>query len=424
MKCSLCGTELLPGNNTCPSCGALNMSFMQNTPQNNITSNESNINNTQSQAPVEMPQVQAQNVVETNHVEVQQEVTPQPQEVPTEDVVEEFVDLDEGPSEEVHASADMAAPTLEVEQENLAVGAKDITSSQNVSTYDPTQEVKEEVSVQEENKEVGVNFNLPEVKVASQDTQGMNIMEIKTTGATLGGDESQPSETLTTKEKFSLAIFKKKSLPRNLVIILIVVALVIGVLVGSTVFSKQVYTPGTTKSKNTTDKVVHVADGKNNTTYVGSYVFKVPEEYDYDKTNGGLIVYGTSDDFRLFIKAKQGSYEYVANSKESIRKSMENIGIAVNNIKETALTDKPYVVVEATVGPRNRLYAMCDGNHDNIFYIEIISASNDYSYIALDLANDIINNAEFNEKHTNMENAQYEDASDIIVTASEAHQNA
>ena len=43
---------------------------------------------------------------------------------------------------------------------------------------------------------------------------------------------------------------------------------------------------------------------------------------------------------------------------------------------------------------------------------------------SIEIVDDIINNAEFNEKHTNMENAQYEDASDIIVTASEAHQNA
>jgi hypothetical protein len=401
MKCSLCGTELLPGNNTCPKCGSLNMSFESFTPQTNV--------NNQS---VETPQV-----VETpTPVEV---ATP---EVPTEEVIEEFVDLDEGPSEEVHASEDMAVPTLEVEQENLTVGAKDITSSQDVSTYDPTQEVKEEV-VQEQPKETGINFNLPEVKEAEADTQGMGIMEIKTNTQTVSGDNNK-SEELTKKEKFSLTMFKRKTLPRNLVIILLTIVLVIGILIGSTVFSKQVYTPTSTKSKNTTEKVKHVADGKNNTTYVGNYLYKIPEEYDYDKLNGGLVVYGNNDEFRLFIKAKQGSYEYIANSKESIRKSMDNIGMSVNNIKETALNEKPYVVVEATVGPRNRIYAMCDGNHDNIFYIEIISSDNDYNYIALDIANDIINNAEYNDKYSNMENAQYEDASDIIVTAAEAHQNA
>ena len=86
-----------------------------------------------------------------------------------------FVDLDEGEAEVVNANEDMAAPTLAINEENLASGAQDISSSANVSTYDPTQTVPEDNVEDIIPKEASINFALPEVKEAAQDTQGMDV---------------------------------------------------------------------------------------------------------------------------------------------------------------------------------------------------------------------------------------------------------
>ena len=419
MKCSLCGTDLIPGDNTCPSCGALNMSFDQQAPANTPEAQQSAI---------EMPQM-------ANQDEEIETLTPPPEAKPLESapevvqvnsqndadgdgIIEEFEDLDAGEAEVVNASEDMAAPTLEVEKEDLTAGASDMSASQNVSTYDPSQEQPKEETLEEAMpKEAGVNFALPEIKEAAADTQGMNINTIETKTETVGV-ESKPK-----KFNMSLKILKNTSYPRNFVFILLAVFLIIGVLIGSTVFGKKTYTPGGTTKKNT-DKIQHVADGKNNTTYVNKYKYKIPDVYDFDKTDGGVVIYGGTDQFRIFIKAISGNYDNVANAKESIRKSLENDKVTVNNILETSVNDNRYVVVEGTIGPRNRLYGFRQGPNDNLFYVEIIADDNSFYYSGLDIANDICNNVEYTDKYTKMEAAQYEDVSPIVVTVADAFKNA
>lgn len=423
MKCSLCGTDLQPGNNICPSCGALNMSFDQQpapAPQNNAPA-------LTDESPIEMPQMakQEEELEVLNSSPEVQPLTSAPEKVQVtttndsdgDGIIEQFEDLDEGEAEVVNATEDMAAPTLEVQSENLTSGAKDISSSAEVSTYDPSQAQPEDVPEDLIPKEAGVNFTVPEVKEATADTQGMEINTIETKGETVGVEEAP------VKEKFSLKILKKKSYPRNLVFILIAVVLIIGVLIGSTVFGKKVYTPGTTKKTNK-ETVQHVSDGKNNTTYVNKFIYKIPDTYDYDKTDGGVVIYGGQDEFRIFIKAIDGNYDYIANSKESIKRSLNNIDVSVVNILETTINDKGYVCIEGTIGPRNRLYAFRKGINDKLFYIEIISSDNGYNYAGLDIADDIINNVEFTEKYTSMEGAQYEDVSSMVVTVADAFNNA
>ena len=420
MKCSLCGTDLVPGNNTCPSCGALNMSFDQQTPQNTPVTQESAI---------EMPQMAAQD-------EELETLTPPPEAQPLEStpevvqvdstndadgdgIIEEFEDLDAGEAEVVNASEDMAAPSLDVEKEDLTSGATDMSASANVSTYDPTQEQpKEETQEEAMPKEAGVNFALPEIKEAEADTQGMEINTIETKTETVGV-ESKPK-----KFNINLKILKNTSYPRKLVIILLAIFLIIGILVGSTVFGKKVYTPGGTSTKKNTDKIQHVADGKNNTTYVNKYKYKIPDVYDFDKIDGGVVVYGGTDQFRIFIKGISGNYDNIANAKESVRRSLENDKVTVNNILETSIGENRYVVVEGTVGPRNRLYGFRQGPNDNLFYVEIIAEDNSFYYAGLDIANDIVNNVEYTDKYTKMEAAQYEDVSTIVVTTADAYKNA
>ncbi len=449
MKCSLCGTDLIPGNNICPSCGSLNMTFEQSAPAANTTVNTSAMSEENGQVvqdeqvninvqPLqevqeEQPVLESTRVAEAPPVAVEELTNPIQEEMdtakdisetsmPTQEtvaadtpeVIEEYEDLDEGEAEVVNATADMAAPELAVEQENLSEGVRDISSSQDVSTYDPNQ-VVEEQETQEVNKEAGVNFQLPEVKEAEKDTQGMGIMEIETISKTAG------QEGLPVREKFSLKILKKKTIPRNLVIILLVVFLAIGVLIGSTMFGKQVYTPTTTKKQ--VDKIPHVVDGKNNVTYAGKFIYKIPQEYDYDKSEGGIVIYGKSDEFKISIKAMQGSYNYIANAKESIIKSLGNVDVIVNNIKEEIFNEVKYIVIESTVGPRNRLYTIRDGINDYVFYAEIISSDNSYNYDAIDIVNDIVENVEYQEKYPTMEGVASQDVAKMIVTASEAHNN-
>ena len=312
----------------------------------------------------------------------------------------------------------MSAPKLEVEQENLTSGTHDISNTENTATYDPTQDIptdNQEVNVP---KEAQVNFALPEVKEAAQDTQGMDILQIGTEGKTAGVEV--PKE----KKKFSLKILQVKTFSRKFLIIAVIVALLLGGVIGSLVFGKQVYTPSTGVARTTKAAIKHVADGKNNITYVDKYVYKIPDTYDYDKSNGGVIIYSPSDEFRILVKSIQGNYENIANAKESIKKSLENTGITVNSIVETVLNENRYVVVEATYGPRNRLYAFTQGNNDDVFYIEIVANENRYDYDALNLADDVINNTEYNDKYSTMESIQYEDVSSIVVTAAEAYKNA
>lgn len=445
MKCSLCGAELVNGNNTCPSCGALNMAFMQ-TAQD--VPNQSNTSVMDSNNQVEIPQMNSAAPVQTS-APVQTAVPTQTEEIETLETLDAptqaapaeqslpavaqveskegevidsshdgFVDLDEGEAEEVHASEDMAAPTLNVNEENLTSTAQDISSSANVSTYDPTQEIPQDEENIDLPKESSINFTLPEVKDAEADTQGMDIMTLETKGETVG-EESAP-----VKEKFSLKILKKKSLPRNFVFILLGVTLVIGILMGSVLFGSKVYTPGSVSTNKKTTSIPHVADGKNNTTYNGKFIYKIPQQYDFDKSNGGVVIYGPEDEYKMYIKALKGSYDKIANAKESIKKTLEHNEIKVNNIFETTVGENGYIVIQASKGIYNRLYAFRTVNDDYLFYVEIITANKNYDTSILEIANDIINNVEYNDKYTTMETIEDEDVSTLVVTTAEARYNA
>ena len=373
MKCSKCGTDLIQGNNICPSCGT------DNTPVETTDG-------------IEMPQIH------------QAEQTPD-----TSASV-----LDEGGVEVLNVTENMSAPKLELESENLTTGTSDISNEAEVSTYDPSQNVPQDNRDISTPKEAQVNFQLPEVKEGTKDTQGMDILNVSTTEQTAGTVETPG------KKKFSLKILTTKTFSRKFVIIAVIIALLIGGVIGSLMFGKQVYTPGTTR---TTKKatVKHVADGKNNVTYAGNYIYKIPTDFDFDKNNGGVVLYSSNDDYRILIKSLKGNYDYLANSKESIRKSLENNGITVGSIVETVINEKRYIVIEGTYGTHNRLYAFRQGDNNDVFYTEIVAVENKYDYDALNIADDIINNVEYNEKYSNMESIQYEDISAVVIKAAEAY---
>ena len=437
MKCSLCGAELVQGNNTCPSCGALNMAFNQasapaNTPVESAPPTQEEVTEVleapqQAPAPTQsVPSPQVEQIEEFNPtpddgVEVLE--MPSKAEASQEGEVIDastsgFVDLDEGEVEVVQATEDMAAPSLDINNENLTATAHDISANDNVSTYDPTQAVPEDVSEEDMPKEAGINFTLPEVKEASEDTQGMGIMEIETKGETVG-EESKP-----VKEKFSLKIFRKKTLPRNVVLILLGVVLIIGILLGSLLFGKKVYTPGGSTQVKKGNNIPHVADGKNNTTFAGNIIYKIPQQYDFDKENGGVSIYGTADEYRIFIKAVKGSYEKIANSKDSIRLTLDNVELRTESVYETKVNDNNYIVMNSQSNLKNKMYAIRSGINDYLFYIEIMTADNNYDATLLKIADDIINNVEVNEKYTTMEKFVLDDVATLIVTTANEKNNA
>ena len=426
MKCSLCGTELQPGNNICPSCGALNMGFEQQAP---AAPTSTPVQSAPAPTPTSGPQIIDDTPAQAVPQQQPLEVAPQAQEQPVQEqpvnenatdldndgVIEEFEDLDSGEAEVVNATADMEAPSLEVEQEHLADGAMDISSSQNVATYNPDEVVEETTEEQSGPKEVGPDFQIPEVQEPDKVELNENgIQEVKTTGKTVG-------EIQEVKEKFSLKIFKKKTLPRNLVIILVVSALVIGLLLGATLFAKQTYTPKSASSKKQNVTIAHVSDGKNNTTYAGKYKFQIPDKYEYDKSNDGLVVYAKDDSFKIFIKAVDGSYEHVINSKDSIKRSlMASDNSGVNNIKEEKINNTNYLIIEFTNITRNRLLAIRQGPNDNLFYIESTTNDDNYNYSTIDIADDIINNAEYTDSLSTMEKIVIEDYGAMISAVAEA----
>ena len=409
MKCSLCGTDLVPGNNNCPSCGALNIGFNApgNTPQQDLSVTQS--------VPVQQPLEVSKEQMEMPSQAEMPKPNPQQGEMNSDGIIEEFVDLDEGPQEVVNATSDMAAPTLAVEQENLTQGAQDISNASSVATYNPEDADELETLEEQQPKEENLDIAIPEVKAPEQVNLDANgIQQVATPTETVGEEHN-------VKTKFSLKIFKQKTIPRKLVIVLLIVVLVIGILIGSTMFGTQTYIPGGALANTKKQEIKHVADGSNNETYAGKYDYKIPKDYDYDKYNDGIVVYSKDDTFRIYIKAVPGSYDHIANSKDSIKRSLEKNNITVNSIVETKRNDNNYVVIESNSNARNRLYGIRNGTNDNVFYVEVITSDDNYDYVTLDIADDIINNVSYNNTRTLTESATYEDVGTLISTISEAY---
>lgn len=115
MNCGNCNTPLIPGNNICPNCGAVNMPPSTPTPTASVPSFDF------------------------------EEITPTTPEV-------------EVP---VEITANMAPPSLDVNKEDLESGATDISQA-NISTYG--EEVVETPSEPVNNTNDKVDFDIPSVQ--------------------------------------------------------------------------------------------------------------------------------------------------------------------------------------------------------------------------------------------------------------------
>lgn len=164
-----------------------------------------------------------------------------------------------------------------------------------------------------------------------------------------------------------------------------------------------------------------IADGKNNITKAGNFEFKIPEKFYYDRNNEGLLVYDGKANWRIYIRADQGRYEDLAKAKKSVKETLIESSVSVNEIKETKKDKRSILVIEGTTKNDNRLIAFSDATHDYIFYIEIVDATNNYDYEALDVAIDIINNATYKESPSKLEDKTVYDISEIVIRASEEY---
>lgn len=370
MVCPNCNTTINDNSESCPNCG---FQFNSNT---EIITNEEDTNN---------------EVSKTNS---------------DEDII--------------MITENMAPPELAVNQENMMAGAGELSSGDSMSSYAPaekTEEVAEDNSTKIPDR---VDFAIPKVTAPVESNQELDgSVPVIGEQTTILTEEDNPKKDVTQLKIGGkvLKIKMGKNLSMPMVLIIAVLTLIIGIFLGKMLFSKN-YCTTTTRRTTSTKKVNYVSDGKNNITNVGSFTYKIPENYVYDKRDKGLLIYDESDTFRIYIKTTNGSYEDMSGAKLSIRETLKENGTAVNNIRELNIGDKDYLIIETIYGTANKLIAFSDASNDYVYYMEIINASNNYDYDVLNIAADIVKNAEYQEVLSKMENASINDVSDLAIKAS------
>lgn len=334
----------------------------------------------------------------------------------------DFVELDDN-DQKLEITENMAPPTLNVEEENLTAGAGNLGDLSNVSDYAP-----EEKNIEDENEQKQKTLEEEKVDIAIPSVQNpvVNIdmpsdgsaPEIIENHNTVGetSDNSNPNGTLK-KSKLKISLSKgSKSVPKNLLIIVGIVFLVIGILLGKMLFSKN-YCVTSTRNSTVNSKTKFVNDGKNNVTNIGSYTYKIPEQYIYDKKDGGLLIYNKEDTYRIFIRTSVGSFMDISGGKNSIRETLRENSVVINNMRELNSGDVDFLVFEGATRSTNRLIAFADANNNNVFYIEVVTSDNTYNYDILEIIADILKNSTYESVESKMENIDIYDVSDVSIKA-------
>lgn len=365
MNCVNCGETLAPGTTICPKCNALNMPFSNNNENNqDLNNNEEKIKQVSEQAP---------------------------------------------------------PPTLDVNNESsVADRAGDITDA-NIETYGEVEKnVEEEGQI---NKAIqNVNIAIPSVQTTSNSS-----VESETFDAngipTINSTELPPTEEVTTTSKkkklnFSLKISANKKVSQITFLLGLALLFILGLIIGKTFFSKN-YCQIANRPTNVGNNTPIVADGNNNTTKVNNFIYKIPDSFNYDKSNSGLIIYNEESSYRIYLKTFIGSYEDIATSKVSIQASLKENEISVNNIKEMSMNEKEHLFIECTSGVNNILIAITEGINNTLFYIEVITSDNNYNYESINVADDIIKNASYTEENNSLEKINVHDMSTLISKIAE-----
>lgn len=471
MNCSNCGKPLLAGSTICPVCGANNtpvpvdnqvvnpassdnstvqQSDLANNPtpsvippENVVTqpviTNENNVadlEKTQGLEPIVDTQVVEQKDMgvlaneSTFSPDIQSSVSAEEQVSGNDD--SNFVELDDEEDEHVEITENMAPPTLNVDEENLAQGAGDLSNDASVSTYSKeAEEEQRQEEIDEQARQDGrVDIAIPSVGAVTEvsmpsDGSAPEVSEsVSTVGENTSG--SVALENPSKKKKFKITLAKgSKNVPKTLMIVVAIIFLVIGVLIGKALFSKNYCSTntGANRSVVSNKKVKYVSDGKNNTTNIGGYTYKIPEQYTYDKSNGGLLVYDEDDLFKIYIKTEDALYSDLTGAKNSIRASMLENQVNVSSVKELKANEVGFLVFETTTKLVNRMIAFAEAGQDQIYYLEIVDANNSYDYDVLDIAADIIKNADYEDVESNMEGIDVTDIADVSIKAALEYKN-
>jgi len=321
-------------------------------------------------------------------------------------------------------SAASPAPKLELpNQAPTPVNAVSIEKASPVPVQDPSaiptlKEIPEEAKVN-----IAIPTKTGEV-VATKDSDGDGIPESSNKEAELikNEDLSKVQNVKKGKIKFNIS-FLKKTVPMSFTILVTVIGMIVGGYIGKTLFPTIIFNNRPSTQRVNQNASARVADGKNNTTQAGSYTYKIPEKYVYDKYNKGILIYDTTDTFRIYIRGQEGIYNDIANAKTSVKATMEEKGLFIKNIKEASIKEHPYIIAETIDNLNNRLIAFTKASDKDIFYVEIVTSSNNYDYSVLELADDILSNAKYNEETSAMEKIEINDIATLIINAAEVYKS-
>lgn len=368
MNCGNCGTPLIPGNNTCPSCGALNMP-LNTTPVNPETPQEETLES-------------LDNTINENQVEATTE-----------------------------------APTLDVKEEVLENETAPIQDSVPTTTYEETTPQVQEPAEKVEDIKIDIPPATSDTVQVDQNVQAGGVGEVTTTQATAGADIVVPEKNAMSF-KIGGKTLKIKMGKFNIQKAIVFVAVfALGLFMGYLMFSNRT----TTKCiKSVVTNKSLVSNGKNNETYINGYKYKIPTTYTYDKTNSGIVVYDADQTFKMYIRSLVFKYDEVVKSELSLRESLINNQYKVEDIKELIFNEHGYIVITLTTGMNNRMIGITDAGDGKVFYIEIVTVDNNYNTDIFNAADDIIHNAEATNDITQVEKLTIKDLSELIVTTARA----
>ena len=368
MNCGNCGTPLIPGNNTCPSCGALNMPL--NTPPVN-------------------------------------------QETPQEETLESL----DNTINENQVAETTAAPTLDVKEEVLGNETAPIQESVPTTTYEETDVQVQEPAEKVEDIKIDIPPATSDTVQVDQNVQAGGVGEVATTQATAGADIVVPEKNAMSFKIGGKTLKIKMGKFNIQKAIVFVVVFALGLFMGYLMFSNRT----TTKCiKPVVSNKSLVSNGKNNETYINGYKYKIPTTYTYDKTNSGIVVYDADQTFKMYIRSLVFKYDEVVKSELSLRESLINNQYKVEDIKELIFNEHGYIVITLTTGMNNRMIGITDAGDGKVFYIEIVTVDNNYNTDIFNAADDIIHNAEATNDITQVEKLTIKDLSELIVTTARA----
>ena len=375
MNCGNCGKPLAPGSSTCPHCGALNMGFQDEV---NVKKGDS------SAVDLGLP-----------------------------DDVEEFIDEEQVVTNEDGPIVDNSNTAIIPEITNVQKREEENIYGEDVDAIEAAKQATPEdleidiPTVQEPTNPVGDVTGISEV-----------AEETKTVGEV--NTEALINEGIEPRNKVSKILIKMKrtkNIPVKMAIMLIIFFTVMGVITGKLVFSKNICYAKPVSDLGKSSKIK--ANGKKSITRVGSYTFQIPSDTIWDRGDNGLYLYSSDDSWRAFIQEQNGLYTNIANSKKSIKETVKQQNLAVENVVEKEIEEKQFVIINNTENITNRLTAFTDAGHDKVFFIEIVTATNTFSEEVLAKISTILKDTEFvEEKETNMEKIKIKNFAKEVIKAS------